>query len=69
MENFLLNYKQMAKLFLVEESTVRNWVNKKQIPEDIIFKMPGKKGAIRFIKPKLEEWITKSNVKELYASI
>lgn len=62
MENLLLDYKQMAKLFLVEESTVRNWVNRKQIPSDTIFKMPGKKGTIRFIKPKVEEWITKTGI-------
>ena len=57
MENLLLDYKQMAKLFQVNTSTVRTWVTQNKIPEKAIFKMPGKKGAIRFIRANIENWI------------
>lgn len=62
MDNLLLDYKQMAKLFQVNESTIRTWVNRKQIPEDTIFKMPGKKGTIRFVRTKIENWICKQGI-------
>lgn len=57
MENLLLDYKQMAELFQVNTSTVRTWVTQNKIPEKAIFKMPGKKGAIRFIRTNIEKWI------------
>ena len=57
MNDMLLNYEQMAKLFSVSESTVRSWVIQNKIPDNAIFKMPGKKSVIRFIRSRVEDWI------------
>ena len=59
MEIELLTTKEVSKLFKVEESTVRTWLNRNKIPEAAIFKLPDtKKGTTRFIKSKLEDWIS-----------
>ena len=57
MNNLLLNYEQMAALFSVDAGTIRTWVSQNKIPQKAIFKMPGKKGAIRFIRSGIENWI------------
>jgi len=57
MNEMLLNYEQMAELFSVNENTVRNWVSNKKIPSEAIFKLPGKRSSIRFIRSKIEKWI------------
>lgn len=58
MEVILLNEEDLAKVFKVQPSTIRTWKNRKQIPEEVIFKLPDtKKGTVRFIKSKVEDWV------------
>ncbi len=58
MEIELLTDVEMSKIFKVEKQTIITWVNRGKIPKNAIFKLPGtKKGTIRFIKAKIEDWI------------
>lgn len=58
MEALLLDENDMAKLFNVQPSTIRTWKRRKQIPQEVIFKLPGtEKGTVRFIKSKVEDWV------------
>lgn len=54
----------VAELFKVKRSTVDSWVNRKQLPESIMFKIAGDKSPRRFIKSKLEEWILNGGLQE-----
>lgn len=54
----LLTNEELAAIFKVKKETVRSWKNRNQIPEEVMFKLPGtKKGTVRFIKSKVYEWI------------
>lgn len=53
----LLTYEDVADMFKVEVNTVKSWINRKQMPKSITIKIGSKKGTIRFVKSKLEEWI------------
>ena len=60
MDKLLLNVDEVAELFSVKVGTVKSWVSRKQIPQDVIFKIGTGKGTIRFKKSKLEDWINGS---------
>lgn len=53
----LLTANEVAEILKVKESTILTWVNRKQFPEEVMFKFGGKRGSRRFIKDKLEDWI------------
>ena len=54
----LLTDVELAEIFKVKKETIRSWKNRKQIPEEVMFKLPGtKKGTVRYIKEKVEMWI------------
>lgn len=54
----LLTNEELAGIFKVKKETVRSWKNRNQIPEEVMFKLPGtKKGTVRFIRSKVMEWI------------
>lgn len=55
----LLTMNEVSKIFKVENSTVRTWLNRNKIPPSVIFRLPDtKKGTVRFIKSELEDWIS-----------
>ena len=57
----LLTAEDVAELFKVDKTTIRSWVHRKKFPDKVLFKIPGGKSTcIRFIKPKLEDWINGS---------
>lgn len=57
----LLNDEGLANVFSVSVNTVRSWKHRNQIPEQVIFKLPNtKKGTVRYIKSKVEDWINGS---------
>ena len=59
MENILITDKEFAKLMKVTPMTIRTWVRRKKIPNEIIFKLPDTtKGTTRFIKDRVIQWIT-----------
>lgn len=60
MNKLLLDVKEVAELFGVKVGTVKSWVSRGHMPEDIIFKIGSGKGTIRFKKSKLEDWINGS---------
>lgn len=53
----LLTYEDVAKMFGVKVNTIKSWLARKQIPKSVIFKIGAKKGTVRFVKSKLEQWI------------
>lgn len=55
----LLSIKDTASILDVKESTVRTWINRKQIPDDIIFRIGN---TVRIIKPKFENWVTNDSL-------
>lgn len=55
----LLSIKDTASILDVKESTVRTWINRKQIPDDIIFRIGN---TVRIIKPKFENWVTNGSL-------
>ena len=56
----LLTLDEMAEFFDVKVNTVKSWVQRKVIPREVIFKVGKKRGTVRFIKSKLEDWINGS---------
>lgn len=50
----LLTYTEVSEFFKVSRSTICKWVHEHKFPEEIMYKMPGKKATRRFIKSKLE---------------
>ena len=50
----LLSIEETADLLKAKESTVRTWINRKQIPTAVIFKVGH---TTRIIKDKLIEWV------------
>ena len=58
MGEILLDENEMAELFKVQPTTIRTWKNRKKIPSEVMFKLPDtKKGTVRFIKSKVEDWV------------
>lgn len=60
----LMTTEDVANFFKVKRSTVDSWVNRKQLPESIMFKIVGKKSPRRFIKSRLEEWVLNGSLQE-----
>ena len=56
----LLTIEDMAKFFDVKVNTVKCWVQNKTIPKEAIFKIGKKRGTLRFIKSRVEDWINVS---------
>ena len=57
-KDMLLTDEGLAGVFNVSVNTVRSWKHRNQIPEQVIFKLPNtKKGTVRYIKSKVEDWI------------
>ena len=50
----LLSVKDAASILSVKESTFRTWINRKQIPDCVIFRIGN---TVRIIKSKFENWI------------
>ncbi len=50
----LLTIKEAATIFKTQESTVRSWIRRKNIPPQLIFKIGG---VVRIRKPLLEKFI------------
>ena len=50
----LLSVKESADLLGVKESTFRTWLNRKQIPEGVVFRIGN---TVRIKKAKFESWI------------
>jgi excisionase family DNA binding protein len=50
----LLSIKDAASILCVKESTFRTWINRKQIPNSVIFRIGN---TVRIIKPMFENWI------------
>lgn len=50
----LLSIKDTASILGVKESTFRTWLNRGQIPDNIIFRIGN---TVRIIKPKFENWV------------
>ena len=50
----LLSIKESAEILSVKESTFRTWINRKQIPDSVVFRIGN---TVRIIKPKFESWI------------
>lgn len=55
----LLSIKDTANILGVKESTVRTWLNRGQIPVDVIFRIGN---TVRIIKPKFENWVTNGSI-------
>ena len=55
----LMTEDDVSKFFKVEKSTIRTWINRNKFPDEVIFRLPGaKSGTRRFIKAKLEAWVS-----------
>ena len=54
----LLSIRESADLIRVKESTFRTWINRKQIPDSVVFRIGN---TVRIIKPKFENWIENVN--------
>lgn len=50
----LLTIKEAAAIFKTQESTIRSWIRRKNIPPQLIFKIGG---VVRIRKPLLEKFI------------
>lgn len=58
MDAILLTDKELAEFLKVNPNTIRGWKFRKQIPPEIIFKLPNtNKGTVRYIKSKVEAWV------------
>lgn len=55
----LLSIKESADFLRVKESTLRTWINRKQIPDSIIFRIGN---TVRIIKPKFEDWVLNGGI-------
>lgn len=64
MDKLLLTANEVAEMFSVKVGTVKSWVSRGQLPEDVIFKIGSGKGTVRFKKSKLEDWINGSLQKQ-----
>lgn len=58
----LLTIEDVAKFFSVSENTVKCWITRRKIPDGIIFKIGKRKGTVRFIKSRLEEWVANGSL-------
>ena len=53
----LLTFEEVADMFKVEENTIKSWIQRGQLPREVLWKLPGSKnGTTIIIKSKLEEW-------------
>ena len=50
----LLSIKDASNILGVKESTFRTWINRKQIPVEVIFRIGN---TVRIIKSKFENWV------------
>lgn len=58
MEDLVITELEFSRILKVKPNTIRTWVKRNKIPQEIIFKLPNtKKGTIRFIKEKAFNWI------------
>lgn len=55
----LLSIKETADLMRTKESTIRTWINRKQIPQVVIFRIGN---TIRIKKDKLERWVSDGSI-------
>lgn len=55
----LLSIKDTASILGVKESTFRTWLNRGQIPDNIIFRIGN---TVRIIKPKFENWVVNGGI-------
>ena len=59
MSEFVITEQEFSKIMKVKPNTIRTWVKRGLIPQELIFKLPNTtKGTIRFIKDRVIEWIT-----------
>ena len=59
MQDLMITESEFSKIMKVKPDTIRTWVKRNKIPQDIIFKLPDtKRGTVRFIKDKVIKWIT-----------
>lgn len=50
----LLSIKETADIMGAKESTVRTWINRKQIPPVVVFRIGN---TVRIKKDKFEKWV------------
>jgi len=50
----LLTIKETAEIFKTQESTIRSWIRRKNLPPELVFKLGG---IVRIKKPLLEKFI------------
>lgn len=50
----LLSVAEVAKIMSVNERTLRTWINRKQIPDSVIFRIGN---TVRFVRSKFENWV------------
>lgn len=55
----LLSIRDAASILSVKESTFRTWINRKQIPDNVIFRIGN---TVRIIKPKFENWVINGGI-------
>jgi excisionase family DNA binding protein len=55
----LLSIRETADLMGAKESTVRTWINRKQIPPVIVFRIGN---TVRIKKDKLEKWVSDGSI-------
>ena len=55
----LLSIKETAEILGAKESTVRTWINRKQIPQVVVFRIGN---TIRIKKDKLERWVSDGSI-------
>lgn len=55
----LLSIKDAASVLCVKESTFRTWINRKQIPDSVIFRIGN---TVRIIKSKFFNWVENGGI-------
>ena len=50
----LLTIKETSEIFKTQESTIRSWIRRKNLPPELVFKLGG---IVRIKKPLLEKFI------------
>lgn len=55
----LLSIKETGEIMGAKESTVRTWINRKQIPPIVVFRIGN---TVRIKKDKLEKWINDGSI-------
>lgn len=55
----LLSIKDISSILDVKESTIRTWIKRKQIPDNVIFRIGN---TVRIIKSKFENWVANGGI-------